>query len=110
MVAINEKTTRNGNNGNGFRKGVSGNPKGRPKQTKEQKDALAAMRDMAPEAVEWMTTQLRDPRAPQDIVLKICKEILDRTYGKAEASVRISVQDFSALDDAFAAIRDDDLK
>ena len=108
-MAENSEITARKSSGRPFQKGVSGNPGGRPKRTKAQTDALAAIRSLAPEAVKKMKQLMDDPDTPQSVIVKICETILDRTYGKAEASIRISTQDFSALDEAFNAIRDDDL-
>lgn len=91
-----------------FAKGVSGNPNGRPRQTQKQKDALAAIRALAPEAVDRLSELLHSPNTPADVLVRVCNLVLERTYGKPEASVKLSKQDFSALDNAFAALKGDD--
>lgn len=80
MAANSEKTARGP--GRPFQKGQSGNPKGRPKQTKEQKDALTMIRDMAPEAAERLREIIRDPGVSTKDLLKAIEIIFDRTFGK----------------------------
>ena len=76
--------TRTGNK-TSFKPGQSGNPKGRPKQTKEQKDALAMIRDMAPEAVERLREIIRDPKVKAEAQIKAIEIVLERTYGRPAA-------------------------
>lgn len=84
-----------------FKPGVSGNPRGRPKQTAEQRDALEHIRALAPEAVDWMESYLRNPTGNPTVKKGLCEIILDRTYGKTVTSVTVTSGDFSALDKAF---------
>lgn len=72
--------------GRPFEKGKSGNPKGRPKQTQEQKDALAMIRSLAPEAVQRLKDILHDPKCKPDLLLKAIEIVLERTYGKGYAN------------------------
>ena len=90
MAGNNEKTTRKGNNGNGFKPGQSGNPKGRPKTTQEQKDALQAIRDLAPQAAQELEKILHAEDGSYAVKLKAIDMILERTYGKAEATVNLN--------------------
>lgn len=78
MAANSGKTAR----GRPFQKGQSGNPSGRPKQTKEQKDALAMIKDLAPEAVEWLGNILTDSKTKPETRLRAIEMILDRVFGK----------------------------
>lgn len=84
MAANSEKTVRG--RGRPFEKGKSGNPKGRPKQTQEEKDALAMIRSLAPEAAERLRDILHDPKVRADTLLRAIEIVLERTYGKAYAN------------------------
>ena len=77
-----------------FQPGQSGNPSGRPKRTKEEKDALNEVRKLAPKAVERLKQILEDSTVSKAILLKAIEIVFDRTYGKPEASVKVtSVQE-----------------
>lgn len=84
MAANSEKTARG--RGRPFQKGQSGNPKGRPKQTQEQKDALAMIKALAPEAAQRLAEIIRDPNVKVDAQLRAIEIVLERTYGKAYAN------------------------
>lgn len=90
MAANSEKTARG--RGRPFQKGQSGNPKGRPKQTQEQKDALAMIRALAPEAAERLREIIRDPNVKVDAQLRAIEIVLERTYGKAYANEAVNVE------------------
>lgn len=80
-----------------FKPGQSGNPSGRPKKTQEQKDALQAIRDLAPNAAEVLKSMLDDVNIPPAQRLRAAELILDRAYGKAEAKVEVSTADGSVM-------------
>ena len=82
-----------------FKPGQSGNPGGRPKKTQEQKDALQAIRDLAPNAAEVLKSMLEDMSVPPAQRLRAAELILDRAYGKAEAKVEVSTADGSVMDE-----------
>ena len=84
MAANSEKTARG--RGRPFQKGQSGNPKGRPKQTQEQKDALSMIKALAPEAAEKLREIMQSPDVRTADQLRAIEIILDRTYGKAYAT------------------------
>ena len=84
MAANSTKTARGP--GRPFEKGKSGNPKGRPKQTQEQKDALKMIRDLAPLAAEKLCEIIQNPDVKTTEQLRAIEIILDRAYGKGCAS------------------------
>ncbi len=73
-----------------FKPGSSGNPSGRPKRTPAEAKALAQIRKLAPEAAKTMKEMLQNVKTPAAVRVKICEIILDRTYGKAPASISLS--------------------
>ena len=90
--------------GRPFTKGVSGNPSGRPKRTQEQKDVLAAIKKLAPNAAEMLKQLLIDPNTPHAVRLKAAEVILDRTYGKPEAQIKVDDAKRDALTDIQAEV------
>ena len=86
-------------NATSFKPGQSGNPNGRPKQTAEQKDALQAIRDLAPEAARVLHNMLTDTEAPAAQRLKAAEMVLERAYGKPEAKVEVSAPDNSIMEE-----------
>lgn len=86
-------------NATSFRKGQSGNPKGRPPQTQEQKDALAAIRELAPYAAQALEEMLRNPDTPAAVRAKLVDMVFDRTYGKPDMAVKVEDPKNDALSD-----------
>lgn len=78
-----------GENGQ-FLPGKSPNPGGRPRQTEEEKDALAEIRKLAPGVADRMVTLLDNPRVPAIAKVRILEIILERTYGKPETAIRLN--------------------
>lgn len=76
-----------------FKKGVSGNPKGRPKLSEDQKDALTKIKELAPMAVDVAEKLLKDGDVAPAVKVKLIDMILDRTYGKPYQSVEIKADD-----------------
>ena len=73
-----------------FQPGQSGNPSGRPKRTQEEKDALAAIKALAPDAVAKLQSLLESKKVSPAVKVRIAELILDRTYGKAETAVKVT--------------------
>ena len=82
-----------------FKPGQSGNPSGRPKKTQEQQDALAAIRDLAPNAANVLQSIMEDANAPAAARIRAAVEILDRTYGKAETPIKVDDEKRGTLSD-----------
>lgn len=79
-----------------FCPGSSGNPGGRPKHTPEQRDALDAIKSLAPEAVETMARLLKAKDTPSALKVRIAEIVLDRTYGKPRQEVKMQSTVLSA--------------
>lgn len=93
------KTGKKKATGGSFKPGQSGNPSGRPKKTQEQKDALQAIRDLAPEAAEVLHNMLTGEDVPYPQKLKAAELILERTYGKADARVEVTARDNKIMEE-----------
>jgi len=76
--------------GNRFQKGVSGNPKGRPKRTEEEKQGLEELRHLAPGIAGRMEEMLNSDEVSPMTKVKIMEIILQYTYGKPEASLKVT--------------------
>lgn len=88
MAANSEKTAKKPR-GKPFEPGKSGNPNGRPKLTARQRDALEAIRTLAPSASLVLEDILNDKGASPAVRLKAVEMILDRTYGKPDMAVKV---------------------
>ncbi len=73
-----------------FKPGRSGNPFGRPKRTREQKESLKVIRSFAPLAVEVLESLLKSDDVSAADMVRICELILDRACGKAGSAVRVT--------------------
>lgn len=86
MAAANNTKTAKKVPGTPFKKGQSGNPKGRPKADPEVKEILKAA---SPAAAKKLVSLARSKN--QKISLMACTEILDRTMGKPETTGKVQV-------------------
>lgn len=73
-----------------FKPGSSGNPGGRPKRTPEQRDALEAVKSLAPDAVRTMERLLKAKNTSPTLKVRIAEIVLDRAYGKPKQSADVS--------------------
>lgn len=75
-----------------FKKGQSGNPKGRPKANPEAKEILkAATPDAARKLVELLGSRT------EKVALAAATEILDRTMGRPETTGKVQVEHSGSL-------------
>lgn len=88
-----------------------GNPygAGRPKQTQEQKDALAMLRAAAPTAIKTLLEVMESKKARGADRLKAAEMVIQYTYGKAPQTVTVTAGNAVADEIAreLAAIRGD---
>ncbi len=56
----------------------------------ERMDSLDEIRGLAPDVAGMMGDMLRSPKVPPIVKVRIMEMILERTYGKPEASVRLT--------------------
>ena len=61
-----------------FKPGSSGTPGGRPKRTPEQRDALEAVKSLAPDAVRTMERLLKAKNTSPTLKVRIAEIVLDR--------------------------------
>ena len=53
-------------------------------------DSLNEIRGLAPEVVNQMERMLHDDRTPAMVKVRIMEIILERTYGRPEASIKLT--------------------
>lgn len=99
MAANSEITAAKQQRGRPFQQGISGNPNGRPKQTKEEKDALMRIRGLTSLAVDEMERILTDKKASASLKLEVIKIVLDRAYGKPTQPMEITADPIRIIDD-----------
>lgn len=71
-----------------FVKGKTGNPGGRPKQSKDEKDFKQACRDFSMKAFDILVNWANGKKNPQASI-KAVEVILERGYGKPSQEVSI---------------------
>ena len=93
MAENNQGTTkkRGGNTGNGFKKGVSGNPGGRPKKTKEELDLVAACKAKTPDALAVIASIMEKGQNERNR-LAAAQAIIERAYGKPKENVELDAK------------------
>ena len=86
--------------------GSSGNPSGKRKPTWAEREALEKIRGLAGGVAEKMAELLEDGETPANVKVKILEIILDRTYGKPEAALKLTTaqQSVNAAQERIAAI------
>ena len=75
-----------------FLPGSSGNPSGRRKPTWEEREALEEIKKLAPGVAGRMTKLLDNEKTPANVKVRIMEIILERTYGKPEAAIKLKAE------------------
>jgi Family of unknown function (DUF5681) len=73
-----------------FKPGQSGNPGGRPKEVAHVKELA---KTYTAEAITTLAKVMRDSSAPHSARVKASESLLDRAWGKAEATLNVSTTD-----------------
>lgn len=107
MEPENRRRTGRAENGR-FRKGVSGNPGGRPK-IENAEELREALRQLTPKAVDTLREIMEDPDASASNRLAAANAILDRTFGKPSQSVDANLQTDYSIEQWLKEQRDRDV-
>ena len=75
-----------------FLPGSSGNPSGRQKPTWAEREALEDIKKLAPGVAGRMTALLDDENTPANVKVRILEIILERTYGRPEAAIKLKTE------------------
>ena len=72
----------------------------------ERMDSLDEIRRMAPDVVNKMGEMLGSPKVPAAVKIRIMEMVLDRTFGKPEAAIKLTnaQQNVEAAQERIAAI------
>ena len=72
----------------------------------ERIDSLDEIRGLAPDVVQMMGDMLHSSKVPAVVKVRIMEMVLERTYGKPEASIRLTSaqQNVEAAQERIAAI------
>lgn len=84
-------------NATSFKPGQSGNPKGRPKRTEEEKDVLEQIKALAPSAVSVLESMISDEGIAPAYRIKAAEIVLDRVVCKAETMMRMQIDKESEI-------------
>ena len=84
-------------NSGSFKKGVSGNPGGRPKVLG---DVQALARQHTNEAIKTLAAIMRDTKAPPAARALASTSILDRAYGRPAQAITMERKNIDAMSDA----------
>ena len=72
----------------------------------DRTDSLEEIRGMTPDVVAKMQEMLGNPKIPAAVKVRIMEIVLDRTYGKPEAAIKLTntQQNVEAAQERIAAI------
>ena len=85
----------------GFKKGVSGNPGGRPKETAEVRELA---RERTTKAIEALEAILDDDKQPGSTKVAAAQALLDRGHGRPSTSVDMHVSGGPSLVDLLTSL------
>ena len=94
---------RGGLRSTSFKKGQSGNPRGRPKRPEARNvfaDLRAAARELTEDAIDTLATVMKDPKTPAAARISAAQALLDRGYGKPPQAIELNSEpDLTHLSD-----------